>query len=354
MSEKRINILHLQNHLNISCGISKTIYLIAKNTSSRFQHYVVCFGGDGMSRFESINIKPFVLKDRNNSVFGIIRHLIKIYSYCEQNEINIIHSHHRYFDMLVRMIKSLKKIKTITSVHSRVFNKKYFSYKADILIACSKSIKEHLINNYEIDEGRIKIIYNTVDPNEVSPIKTKSELISELNIPVDKFIIGYFGRMDFNEKGVDILLKAFLNPNKVNKNMFLLLIGNGKDEGKIRDLITRNKLSAKLINAQIDIFNYYKLIDILVLPSRIDPFPLVMLEAGLMQKPFIGSNVDGITELIEHEKDGLLFESENVDDLKNQILRIFKDKKLTDTIAKNLNKKVLESYTIDKTELLIE
>ena len=109
-----------------------------------------------------------------------------------------------------------------------------------------------------------------------------------------------------------------------------------------------NKSSVSLLSSKENIFDYYNLMDLVVLPSRIDPFPLVMLETGLMNRPFIGSNVDGIAELIEHEKDGLLFESGNVDDLKNQILRIFNNRLLADTLAKNLNKKVLESYTVEK------
>lgn len=345
MSEKKINILHLQNYLNISCGVSKTIYLIAKNTSSQFNHYVACIGGDGFSRFESININPLILKYHNNSVFGFLKHLIKLYSFCKQHQINIIHSHHRYFDLLSFFISRTLKIKTITSVHSKVFNHKLFSYKSDYLIACSDLIKAHLTNEFKIDESRIKVIYNCVDPAEVMLTKTKTELLDSLDIPSDKFIIGYFGRLDFKEKGVDILLEAFLRLSKLNKDLFLLLIGNGIDENKIREFITKNKLSAKMMNSQEDIFNYYQLLDLFVLASRVEPFGIVMIEAGIMNIPFVGSNVDGIAELIENGKDGLLFEPGNSFDLENKILKIIDDRKLAKNLAKNLNKKVLNQFT---------
>ncbi len=346
MSEKKINILHLQNHLNISCGISKTIYLIVKNSLPKFNHQVACFDGDGFSRFHSININTLVLKDFNNSLFGFVKHFIKLYSFCKQNQINIIHSHHRYFDLLAFLISRILKVKTVTSVQSKVYNDKLFSYKSEILIACSNSIKEHLNKYFNISQDRIKVIHNAVDPNEFVITKTRSELINEINIPDDKFIVGYFGRLDFKEKGVDILLEAFLNLSKVNKDLFLLLVGNGVDENKIREFITQNKLRAKVMNAQSDIFNYYQLIDLFVLPSRVDPFPLVMLEAGLMKKPFVGSRVDGISELIENETDGLLFESGNADDLVSKILKIYNDKKYAYQLAENLYSKVLGGYTI--------
>ncbi|HMN47660.1 MAG TPA: glycosyltransferase family 4 protein [Ignavibacteriaceae bacterium] len=346
MSEKIINILHLQNHLYISCGISKTIYLIVKNSSPKFNHQIACFDGDGFSRFDTLNIKPLVLKDFNNSLFGFVKQFIKLYSFCKQNEINIIHSHHRYFDLLAFLISRILKVKTVTSVHSKVYNHKFFSYKSLILVACSNSIKDHLNKYFSINEDRIKVIHNAVDPNEFILTKTKSELINELDIPDEKFIIGYFGRLDYKEKGVDILLNSFLNLSKINKDLFLLLVGNGVDENKIREFITQNKLRAKVMNAQSDIFNYYQLIDLFVLPSRVDPFPLVMLEAGLMKKPFVGSRVDGISELIENETDGLLFESGNADDLISKILKIYNDKKYAYQLAENLYSKVLGGYTI--------
>jgi len=343
-----MNILHLQNHFNISCGVSKTIYLIVKNTSSQFQHFLACYGGDGFSRFESININPVILKDYKNSPFGFVRHLIKLQRFCKENQIDIIHSHHRYFDLLAFLISKTNNIKTITSVQSKVSNQKLFSYKSDMLIACSNSIKEHLINNYKVNERRIEVIQNAVDPNEFILTKTKNEVVNELKIPNDKFIIGYFGRMDFKEKGIDVLLNAFLKLTAFNQNLFLLLVGNGKDQNSIKDFVKKNNLNTMLIDAQEDISKFYQIIDLYVLPSRIDPFPLTMLEAGLMKAPFIGSRVDGIAEMIEHEKNGLLFGSDNVDDLTEQILIIIRNKKLSDFLSESLNKKVLKLFTIDK------
>lgn len=351
MSEKKMNILHLQNHLNLSCGVSKTIYLITKNTSPSFNHFIACFGGDGFSRFESINIKPLILKDHKNSAFGFVRHFIKLYSFCKKKQIHIIHSHHRYFDLLAFLISRIIKVKTITSVQSKVYNHKLFSYKSDILIACSNTIKNHLIKNFKIEANRIKVIYNSVDPSEVILTKTKTELLNSLEIPSEKFIIGYIGRLDFKEKGIDILLEAFLNLSKVNRDLFLLLVGNGIDEKKIKEFITQNKLRAKVINSQADIFNYFQLLNLFVLPSRVDPFPLVMLEAGLTRKPFIGSNVDGIAELIDNEKTGLVFETGDVKQLSNCISRLIDNKEFARNLSENLYKKINENFL---TPMMIE
>lgn len=349
-----IKILHLQTELNFACGVTRTISLIIKNTSLDFEHNLIALEGDGLSTFTDFGFNPFFMKIKRNSVVGTVKIFLALVKYCKNNSVQIIHSHHRYFDTLSWLLKFLFPIKTVTSVQSKVLSKKQLSYKADILIACSNSIKEHLINNYKIDERRIKVIYNAVDPKEFVTTKTETALSNELNIPAGKFILGYFGRLDYKEKGIDILLEAFLNLSKVNIDLFLLLVGSGGDENKIIEFVTKNKVSAKVMSSQKDIFNYYQLLDLFVLPSKIEPFGIVIIEAGMMTKTVIASNVDGIPELITYEENGLLFESGNIEELRTQITRIYNDRKFGERLAENLNKKVLASYTVDKIILQYE
>ena len=67
-----------------------------------------------------------------------------------------------------------------------------------------------------------------------------------------------------------------------------------------------------------------------------------------MKKVVITADVGGIPEIIEHEKNGLLFQSENVEDLTRQIIRIYEDSTLASSLSENLYNKVLENYTVEK------
>ena len=109
-----------------------------------------------------------------------------------------------------------------------------------------------------------------------------------------------------------------------------------------------NKLSVIILKPQVNIYDYYKIADVIVLPSRVDPFPFVMLETGLMKKPFIGSNVDGIPELIKHKVNGLLFKSENVGELVSTLKIILEDELFAQRMADNLYEDVYENYTVTK------
>lgn len=343
-----IKILHLQTTLDLSCGVTRTISELTKNLSDEFEQYVLCLGGNGIERFKQFNFNPVVLGIKNHSFVSPLKIFPSIISFCKRNKIDIIHSHHRYFDFLAYPISKILNIKTVTSVHSKVFDKKKHSYKSERLIACSNDIKNHLINCYGINEKRISIIYNMVNPKEMKITKTISGIFNENNQNLGKFIIGYFGRLDYKEKGIDVLLEAINSTMEIKNNTLLLLIGDGINKSEIEKFTKKNQLNMIMIESLKDIYNYFQLLDAFVLPSRIDPFPLTMLETGIMKVPFIGSNVDGISELIEHKKNGLLFEKENVNDLATQVMKIMSDKSYAAILSENLYNKVIKDYTTDK------
>lgn len=95
-----IRVLHLQTEINLACGVSRTIAQIIKNSSPKIKHYVITQGGDGLNRLNSININVKTLETNKKSLLGILQTIKFIYWFAKQNSIDIVHSHHRYFDTL--------------------------------------------------------------------------------------------------------------------------------------------------------------------------------------------------------------------------------------------------------------
>ena len=342
-----MKILHLQLELNNSCGITRTVYLLNKNLGDGFVQYVAVLGGDAINKFHDINIHPYLLKYKRYSIFGDIKILLWLIRFCKRNNIDIIHSHHRYFDFLSRVIKYFYPVRTVVSVHSKVAGLKWLSYLSDELIACSGAIRNHLKDNFGIDSGRITVINNFVDTTIFCEGKSKQELRRELKITDDTFIIGFVGRMSIAEKGIDILLNAVRELSFKNKNILLILIGMGEDDNYVKTYITENKLNVMFLGAIQDVRDYYSVFDVAVLPSNVEPFGLIAIEAGIMGCPFIGSRVDGIAELIEDEKDGLLFEKGDTNGLVEKIKSIINDPEYAAKLASNLRNKVAAKYTQD-------
>src|ERR1035437_6453594 len=284
-------VLHLQTELNKTCGVTRSILRIIKN-SHNYEHHVISLGGDALDRFEGYNYK--IIHEDRNSFIGTMKIFFTTLHYIKRNNIRIIHAHHRYFDLLSFLLKRFTPVKTVTTVHSRVYKKKLFSYKSDKLIAVSNAIKLHLMENFNINSSDIQLIHNFADKNEIKITKTKEEIFSEIDLTQGTPLLGYFGRLDIKEKGVDILLDALEKTADKIPSVFLILAGNGIDEKILKETALKKKLPALFLGNLDNIWNYLNACDIVILPSRVDPLPLVMIEAGLLGKPVIGANVDGI------------------------------------------------------------
>jgi glycosyltransferase involved in cell wall biosynthesis len=346
MNDKKIKVLHLYTDLILTSGITRSIYSISKNTSNLFEHYILVLRGEGITYFKGngLNVQSLMIEKRN--IFSFIQIIFSIIMYCKSHEINIIHSHHRFFDLASSIVKKLMNIKTLTSVQSIVYGKKFLSYKADFLIAAGMKVKDHLIEYFNIAPQKIKIINNFVVPTELQVVQSKQSLMKRLNLNDDDFVIVFVGRFS-KEKGIDVLLKAFCFFQGYN-DIKLVLIGEGEEIEEIKKISSVNKNNIKIISPQKQIYDWYNIANLIVLPSRVDPFPLVMLEAGLTKKAFIGSRVDGIAEVIVDEKNGLLVSPGNEHELAAAIKKIYENPEFAAMLAENLHRKVMEYYTVEK------
>lgn len=334
-----MNILHLHTGLNLTCGISKTIFSITKYPQEKNRHFVIALGGDAENKFAESGIQVKLLNLKKESLGKVVK---SVKDFIRENDIQILHSHHRYFDLISYLISFSCRVKRVTSVQSFVYGKKIFSYKSTLLLAAGDSVKKHLTGYFGINEKKIKVFNNFIDAGEIPDYDNSENLKIELNIPRNAYLLGYIGRFSVKEKGIDILINAFKTFSKNHSDACLLMVGSGDDIKKLKE-IPENMI---ILNSQKNIFDYYRMLDCLVLPSRVDPFPLTVLEAGMMKIPFIGSDVNGIHEIIENGKDGLLFGKDKEGMLLQNLERYYTDRDFAKLCAENLYKKVMGKYNV--------
>ena len=342
--KNKLNILHLQNKLNLTCGISKTIFLLAKNSSEKLNNFVICLEENAAYKFEKIGLAPVKCSTPQYNPINIIINILFITRYCREKKIDIIHSHHRYFDLITLVIGKVTGIKTVITVHSKIYGIRSLSYLNRNIIACGSAIKKHLVGYYRKNKLDITIINNMIDEDEISEIHSSNELKDCLLISKDKVIIGFIGNFEINRKGLDVLVASFKDLLLTNSNIHLMLTGGGKDKKILIEMTKQFSSNVTICDAVENVFDYFRLIDILVLPSRTEPFSLSILEAGRFKKPVVGSNIDGTPEIISHMDNGLLFESENINELNNCLQNLISDEKLRIKLGENLYSTVTTKY----------
>lgn len=344
-------ILHISPDFNYSCGVSKYVFTILKNFSqnSSYKVFFITNGGDALDKLKKIGIAPSILKFSRGqkNVLNILPNLKILKKYCVENNIDIIHTHHRYPEYLAYKISRKLNLNTITTVHSLVDGKNRFSFKSDRLIAVSKTVEKMLKGKYHVPSNKVLMMYNCVEQLDIDFNNMKKEnLKNKFDIPTDAKVILYLGRIS-SLKGVDLLIDAYKIINNEFSNIFLLIVGQIYDRSLKKDLDNLPH-QIKLINPVENPYSVYSIADIIVLPSRMDSFPYIMLESGLFKKPFIGSKTGGIAEFIEDGVDGLLFEPGSLEQLADKIKYLLERPEKAKIFGENLCLKVKENISCEQ------
>ena len=338
------NILYISPNFNYACGVSKHVFTLlnSEELNKRFNLHFITNKGDALQKLENAGIRYTLMEFKTDKVFhfDFFRNLKLIKDYCKEKKIDIVHSHHRYPEYLSNNFKNSLGIKTVATVHNMVTGFKIISYKSDIIIAISNSVKNHLQVYYKLIDKKIEVMYNCLSSDIELKLNVK-KIKSELGIPNNSKVLLYAGR-NTKEKGITVLLKAFNTELDKFVETFLILIGCEQDFDSL------NNKRIIFLPAQESITKYYLIADLLLLPSFTEGLGYTMLESGVNKVPFIGSRAGGIAEFIEDGVNGYLFDPGDAVDLARKIKYVLDHPKETSLAAEKLHQKVLQECNCDK------
>lgn len=154
-------------------------------------------------------------------------------------------------------------------------------------------------------------------------------------------------------KNHSVLLKAFYQLNLKEEDWSLHFVGKNYQDDYSENIIKLiNELnilnSVYLYDSKSDISNILSQVTIGVLCSTYEGFPVTLLEYGLKNLPVISSNVGFCSELIIHNETGLLFKSNDVNDLALNLDHLLNNIVLRTTLSTNLNNLVNANYSKEK------
>jgi glycosyltransferase involved in cell wall biosynthesis len=308
---------------------------------NEYRTHFITNGGDSLDRLKdipSLNFELFNFSTGYKNIFYSRKFYEYLRDYVRRNEIGLIHSHHRFPELISTRISKILNVKTVTTAHSYVSGFKYLSFRSDRIISVSNSVRNFLIKNYGLSKEKVITIYNPVEHLINTDLELSKKFKEENNITSEKKVLLFAGRIA-KDKGYDTLIKSFDLVTKQQTNVVLIIIG------QIDNMVHRFKYIVKnkkiiLIPPQKNISYLFSISNIVVLPSRIDPFPFVMIESGSMKKPFIGGNTGGIAEFIEDGKNGLLIDPENPGQLAEKINFLLNNPGIGKQLGENLFEKV--------------
>lgn len=233
---------------------------------------------------------------------------------------------------------------------------------ADAIIAVSKETKADVLEHFDVDEGKIEVVYNGIDLKEYVVVKETS-VLEAYGIDVSKPYVLFVGRIT-RQKGIIHLVNAI---KYIDKDTQVVLCAGAPDTPEIakemKDSVndaskTRDNIFwiDKMLDKK-DVIQLYSHANVFCCPSIYEPFGIINIEAMACETAVVASAVGGIKEVVVEGETGLLipldqqktapFEPVNPDqfsrDLATGINKVVKDKELCQKMAKNGRKRV-EDY----------
>lgn len=205
--------------------------------------------------------------------------------------------------------------------------------KMDALIAVSDGVAGKARERFNTNV--IHIVPNSTVIPHLPPRRTAPSCIR----------IGAIGRFH-HRKGFDLLISALARPDIMAMRWTLRLAGSGEEEGKLKVLAKELILEDRIeftgwINEPAD---FFRQIDLFIMPSREEPFGLVLIEAMAYRLPVIATDTDGPTLILTNGEDGLIVRRDDVDSLSDAIIQALTHFDTLDAMAERGRKKIEEQY----------
>ncbi len=187
---------------------------------------------------------------------------------------------------------------------------------------------------------RVTTVHNGVD-HELFSVRRTVGRVRPLLLQIAKFE---------HKKAQDVLLKALRSLLDEGIDVDLLLVGSSgpqleKTRALVRELQLENRVRMEVDLPHDRIPAIMANADLFVLPSRLEPFGIVLLEAGVVGLPVIATRVGGIPELLVDGETGLLVKPDATDELAHAIRRLLKDPELADRLAAAWHAQVMAHWT---------
>ncbi len=222
-----------------------------------------------------------------------------------------------------------------------------WSFKnADLVHVISQSLAD---GAKKLGSRNIVVIPNGVDSRLFKPMD-KDKLRKRYGIPAGEKIVISVARLN-PVKGVDHLIKAIALVEERMPNLRLVVIGDGEQREELERLINQLRIDSKvqllgfLPHQQIS--EYLNISDVFILSSRHEGLGIALIEAMACGVPVIGSRVDGIVDIIDEGKNGILVPSGDAKVLAEGIERLLQDENLRDNFIEEGFKKVEERFLWD-------
>jgi len=280
--------------------------------------------------------------------------LLQLIWFLRTKRIQIVNLHYPIDNFVYLAIcRRLLPIRLVTSVHGRdafyrdkPFDRYSRAFKfivrcSDLIVLPSDAYRRKFIEAFPASRDSTVFIHNAVDPAKFPPVAEETR-----SIGYPRYILCV---ADFREdKAIDVLLRAAVPLLRDDPSLTLVLAGDGPLRNELETLALSLDIRHRTMflgsQGGFEIVNLLQGCELKVLPSRMEPFGIAIIEAMACRKPVVATESGGIPEIVEHEVSGILVEPDNPAALTAALRRVLADAGLRKTIAAKGYATVMERF----------
>jgi len=306
-------------------------------------------------KFQKTIRTPIILK--NNSRYLPLLNAYRLARFIDSNNIELIHMHWAKDLMLAVLTKlfSKRKPRLVYTRHMEIYGDKHdqyhrFVYKnVDLMLTGTIRMSEQAKTSLPMPSERIRALHLGIPDYSGNRQQDRDNFRSKNGIPLQAFLIGLVGRIEPGKRQ-HILINALEMVADKHPEIFGVIVGAQHDK-KYFEKLTR-QVNEGILKDRVLFIGFsdqprkaMASFDVAVLTTSCETFGLVLIEAMSTGTAVIGTRACGVKEIIDEEKNGLMFQPDDAKDLASKILMLYQDSTLRKKLGDSGKAKIKESFT---------
>lgn len=222
--------------------------------------------------------------------------------------------------------------------------------RTDAVIFVSRADYDRAAHRRLVPYAKMRLIRNGVEaPADDGPGGERRREALRAALKLDGPVVGAIARLH-RQKGVEHLLRAAPKILAGNPEAKIVVAGGGPLEDKLRRLATRLGLDRRvlLLGERTDARDLLALFDVCVLPSLWEGLPLVLIEAAMLGRPIVASDIDGVREVLRDGETGLLVPPARPAALAAAVGRLLEDPALAARLGAAARAEIPVEFTLER------